>query len=189
MKLNKLFEMQKVLDTRILQQHPELVGERNTPWKTLALQVELAECANEWRGFKKWSTRQIPVKPSEKTNWVDGRCYTIVKHPLLEEYVDCLHFILSIGLELANKDITNYCYQVHGYIKSAWNTETTTEQFQTIFVGIANFSFTYDDEIAYKELVSEFLGLGEMLGFSWEEIENAYISKNEVNHTRQSNGY
>lgn len=38
-------------------------------------------------------------------------------------------------------------------------------------------------------LLSHYLGLGEMLGFKLEEIERAYIEKNQVNHQRQDNGY
>ena len=33
------------------------------------------------------------------------------------------------------------------------------------------------------------LGLGEMLGFKWEHIEEAYYSKYQVNHERQDSGY
>ncbi|MFY0167293.1 dUTP diphosphatase, partial [Bacillus anthracis] len=34
-----------------------------------------------------------------------------------------------------------------------------------------------------------FLGLGKKLGFTFEEIEQGYYKKNEVNHQRQDNGY
>lgn len=42
---------------------------------------------------------------------------------------------------------------------------------------------------AYKELTERFLGLGLCLGFTWEQIVEAYKEKNEVNHERQENGY
>lgn len=54
MNLIKLFEMQKVLDDRIVREK-RLEGRDTLPEKILALQVELGECANEWRGFKFWS--------------------------------------------------------------------------------------------------------------------------------------
>ncbi|MFP7201936.1 dUTP diphosphatase, partial [Lysinibacillus halotolerans] len=93
MNLKKLFEAQRVLDEHIMNEHPELhESESNLDWKLLALQVELGECANEWRGFKKWSNDQKPrtevltVNP-DKTHknkpW-------IMRNLLLEEYVDCL---------------------------------------------------------------------------------------------------
>lgn len=85
-----------------MQEHPELRGQDNLDWKLLALQVELAECANEWRGFKKWSKDQKPrievlTNNPDKT---DKNKPWLIRNLLLEEYVDCLHFILSIGLEL-----------------------------------------------------------------------------------------
>ena len=40
MNLSKLFEMQRELDERIMDEHPELKGQNNLDWKILALQVE-----------------------------------------------------------------------------------------------------------------------------------------------------
>lgn len=59
MNLTKLFEMQRELDERIIEQHG-LQGEDLLPKKILALQVELGELAQEWRGFKFWSKDQQP---------------------------------------------------------------------------------------------------------------------------------
>jgi dimeric dUTPase (all-alpha-NTP-PPase superfamily) len=41
----------------------------------------------------------------------------------------------------------------------------------------------------YKNMCEEYLFLGELLGFSSAQIEKAYVSKNEVNHERQKQGY
>ncbi|MGE6624638.1 dUTP diphosphatase [Bacillus pumilus] len=59
MNLLKMFEMQKELDDRIIREKG-LEGQDLLPGLILALQVELAECANEWRGFKFWSNDQQP---------------------------------------------------------------------------------------------------------------------------------
>src|SRR6185312_3767022 len=94
MNLIKLFETQSKLDARIVEEK-SLQGRDMLPEKILALLVELGELANEWRGFKFWSNKQSPaIRPSNP-----------IEHgnPMLEEYVDCLHFILSIGLELHPK--------------------------------------------------------------------------------------
>lgn len=48
MNLEKMFEMQKALDERIIKEK-ELEGQDLPPNLILALQVELVECANEWR--------------------------------------------------------------------------------------------------------------------------------------------
>ena len=63
MNLTKLYEMQKLLDQRIVEQHG-LEGQDLLPQKILALQVELGECANEWRGFKFWSKDRKPRNKS-----------------------------------------------------------------------------------------------------------------------------
>src|SRR5690606_9793852 len=118
MNLSKLFEIQRNLDDHIEREHPRQPGEERLAKKILALQVELGELANEWRGFKFWSKDQEPrIKDYKQTKckWCNGSgddgtgvcpdCKSsgdVYKeyNPLLEEYVDCLHFILSIGLEI-----------------------------------------------------------------------------------------
>lgn len=57
MELKELFEMQKKLDEHIIEEKG-LEGQDLLPKKILALQVELGELANEWRGFKFWSEDQ-----------------------------------------------------------------------------------------------------------------------------------
>lgn len=209
MNFTNLFEMQQQLDERIIATHPELKETDNLPWKILALQVELGECANEWRGFKKWSNDQEPrtfkrekcpycaeqgisvySPPRFEQHWCETCAgYTVIdKNPLLEEYVDCLHFILSIGLELAEEWIIEEDYEVYRYVQGARNVENTIEQFLVVNKELAYFSVDYD-VIHYVELVSQFLGLGEMLGFTWKQVEQAYLSKNTVNHQRQEQGY
>jgi dimeric dUTPase (all-alpha-NTP-PPase superfamily) len=184
----KLFEMQRVLDDHILDQHPELKGQNNLDWKVLALLVELGECANEWRGFKKWSKDQEPrtEKHCEKCNgdgWYHDDFLGNVtcknhKNPLLEEYVDCLHFILSIGLEMEIEKI-----KVLSLKK-----ETLTVQFIHLFNAATILKINYS-ESAYLMFLSAFIGLGELLGFTWEQVEEAYFAKNEINHQRQVSGY
>ncbi len=161
MNLQKLFQMQSTLDKRILTEH-NLYGINLLEKKILSLQVELGELANETRCFKFWSTK----KPSSKD-------------VILEEYVDCLHFILSIGLEKNFQHIT---------LDSKHITSELSDQFLTLYVDIANFiiSSSIDN---YFNIFQNFLCLGEHLGFSNEDIQNAYLYKNNVNHERQDNGY
>src|SRR3982751_2341359 len=79
MNVKRLSEMQKVLDDRIIKEH-QLEDKDLEENKILALLVEISELANETRCFKHWSTKG----PSEES-------------VLLEEYVDSLHFFLSIA--------------------------------------------------------------------------------------------
>src|SRR5690606_29159960 len=96
------------------------------------------------------------------------------KNPLLEEYVDCLHFILSIGLDCKFND--GKFYTSHK--------ETTLEQFLRLFEKVGDFS-AFPTKGNYECIFNYFLGLGEMLGFTWDEIEQAYLAKNKINHARQ----
>lgn len=120
--IQPLYEMQDILDKRIIKEKGlesyDLLEE-----KILALQVELAECANEWRGFKYWSKNQEPCTE------------------------------LSTGI----------CTNCAG----------TGNQF-------------YDD---YEMENDEDCHVCGGVGFTWEEIKQAYYDKNKVNHERQNNGY
>jgi len=206
MNLTKLFETQAALDECIVQEHPELRGQNNLDWKLLALQVELGECANEWRGFKKWSKDQEPrtrvtcsvCDGSGLMNFVVKKTCRFcngsgtVGNPLLEEYVDCLHFILSIGLEIectpatcgaaltVPNDITNqFMCLMEGAFKIRHNLKYKDIHKSALDTAFSN----------YHRVLGIFKGLGEMLGFTWDEVEMAYYEKNKVNHARQANGY
>ncbi|WP_291634424.1 dUTP diphosphatase [Clostridium sp.] len=161
MNLQKLFQMQNDLDNRILTEH-NLYGIPLLQKKILSLQVELGELANETRCFKFWSIKL----PS-------------TKDVILEEYVDCLHFILSIGLEKNFADIT---------LNTKYITCELSQQFLNLYVNISDFIICSSID-NYLNIFQNFLSLGENLGFSKEDIENAYLYKNNINHERQDNGY
>lgn len=171
MNLEKLFQTQKVLRDRIAYNEPDRFNKL-----VLALLVELGECANEWRGFKFWSVNQLPHTSAVRVPAMmeeDREFY----NPLLEEFVDGLHFLLELGLELHAVDSWQPSHE-----------KDIAEQFRTLYylVSLIN-PYNRNDE--YEYVVSYFLGLGEMLGFTWEEIESAYFVKNKINHQRQESGY
>ncbi|MFJ3386861.1 dUTP diphosphatase [Lysinibacillus sp. NPDC086135] len=103
------------------------------------------------------------------------------KNPLLEEYVDCLHFILSIGLEI---DVTT---------SLVWDDIDFFDNDITVqFIGVASTILqlrNWKSHSSWEGLFSEFYILGKMLGFTWEQVEEAYYAKNKVNHERQNAGY
>jgi dimeric dUTPase (all-alpha-NTP-PPase superfamily) len=176
MNLEKLFSMQKVLRDRIGYNEPDRFNKL-----ILALLVELGECANEWRGFKFWSVNQLPHTSAVRVPCMmeeDKEYY----NPLLEEYVDCLHFILELGLEF--RQIKRYKYLPDCYIE-----ESLTDQFRAVF-NLTNYE-VYEEypEEWFNPLFSAFVELGKMLGFTWEQIEQAYMEKNKINHQRQEVGY
>lgn len=161
MDFNRLFVIQKGLDDRIRQEHG-LIGRDLTADKILALQVELAELANETRCFKYWSKKQ----PS-------------ARETILEEYVDGLHFVISLGVELG------YAYEAD---EPQASSGSLTERFTALLALTAVFGQRREADV-YRELFDAIWGLGSGLGFTAEEIEAAYLAKNEVNHQRQEQGY
>ncbi|HFK2719144.1 TPA: dUTP diphosphatase, partial [Escherichia coli] len=75
--------MQRVLDDHIEQEHPRVEGEDRLTKKILSLHIEIGEMANELPEiFKFWSNKKNDYDKA------------------LKEYVDGLHFLLSIGNEL-----------------------------------------------------------------------------------------
>ncbi|SHJ80727.1 dUTP diphosphatase [Tepidibacter formicigenes] len=164
MNLNKLYNLQKKLDEKIAKNH-NLISENLTSHKILALQVEVGELANETRCFKFWSLKE----PSPKDI-------------ILEEFVDCLHFILSIGLDLNFDDITIDELSINN------KNETLTKSFLEFFDSISLFKNVLLKE-NYIDMFSKFLYLGKQLDFSPKEIEKSYLHKNNINHQRQEEGY
>jgi dimeric dUTPase (all-alpha-NTP-PPase superfamily) len=153
-----LFEMQRQLDNRIIAEKG-LEGEDLIPKKLMAFLIELGELANELPEiFKFWSNK--------KNNYEKA----------LFEYVDGLHFLLSIGIE----EGVLYQYMAVHPIKQV----TVFEQFAAIYL-YASAYWTH----GYGRLFNAYIGLGEMLGFTPEQIEEAYMKKNKINHERQQSGY
>jgi len=177
--LNKLFQMQKVLDKKILERFPKLKNEDLLPKKILALQVELGELANEWRGFKFWSKNQAPRIIALKGSTMNYE-YKEFYNPLLEEYVDGIHFILSIGNDL-KIDIREWSIE-------PFKNKTILDQFSQTYQVISDLQYD-PNKIDLVIVLEHFIVLGEMLGFTWLEIEQAYYEKNAINHTRQDNLY
>jgi dimeric dUTPase (all-alpha-NTP-PPase superfamily) len=187
MNLTKLFETQKILRDRINYNEPDRFHKL-----ILALLVELGECAQEWRGFKFWSKDQEPRTFKLVSKNVNGHVWASSENPLLEEYVDGLHFILELGIEISEKeefDVLDYIEDIEEDIKSDYpKCKEVHEQFNSIFY-YASSVLELKWKEGYNLLFSAYYHLGEMLGFTWEQIEQAYYDKNKVNHTRQDSGY
>ena len=160
--LKELLEMQKVLDNNIFREK----GIKQYPKENMqvALFVELGELLNELPTlFKHW-----------KSSAVDNREKALV------EYVDCLHFALSLtndnGVEF-NNDLSLspdvYNYNSH---------EITLLAELPVHKLLKNI-------IQFEGNLSYLFGLGVKLGFEWDEIYTAYKEKNAVNYERLRNNY
>jgi dimeric dUTPase (all-alpha-NTP-PPase superfamily) len=207
--LRELFEIQAGLDAEILKNHPIQPGEDRLEKKHAALLVELGEMFNEWRAFKFWSDDQKPRTfkridcpdckkkgyyrgnpPKDEKKGIHGLgnhwyyCEKCAGHlvididPLLIELVDCLHFILSIGLELSmDVELLNDLLTQIGY---------TSKTLEGSFIRLQKLDWSFDNYITGFRL---FVGFTEDLGYTWEQITEAYLEKNQENHYRQMSGY
>lgn len=180
MNLTKLFKAQRVLDERIEQEHPVKPEEDRVAMKILALQVELGECANEWRGFKFWSNDQEPRTYTTRTVSDGYRLKSRPYNPLLEELVDVLHFILSLGNEV--KYDGQFLPPYADFIPE------TTDAFTDVFYYTTKLRNNFVDDV-FELLLESYFKLVYSLRFDWNQIETAYYEKNKINHERQDGGY
>lgn len=235
--LEQMYEMQKALDAKIIKEKG-LEGQDLLQNTVLALQVEIGELANEWRGFKHWSTRQTPkMYPLEKCSYCGEEvsytrpspfmadagadmcedCWNMTKREyaasngehipdfkdyphfpakqptrLLDEYADCLHFFLSIARQLDLPADLNVLAGV--VLGEAETTAMFTELLNLVGLLVGQRFLINPESVDKREYfryaISIFFSLGyQHLGFTWEQIADAYSFKNAVNHQRQVNGY
>ena len=152
--------MQRVLDENIL--NAKGITEYPLENMKIALFVELGELMNEFpTKFKHW-----------KSSAVDNREKGLV------EFVDCLHFALSITNEKVDFE------KCKRFMKNYWELNSGWDTFDLLY------EILYDlYEEVYADLISDLFRVGNRLGFTWEEIYNAYKEKNKVNYERLKNGY
>lgn len=167
MNIVHLFQLQKELDNKIIEKR----GLQNVPLfqeKKLSFRDELSELLHVWRGHKYWSANNKPITKAVRN---EGQMMEEDKeyyNPLLDEFVDALHFALSIGLEREwNKYIDAFVVR-----NSKGNTKTEI---------IDVFNDLYENKLwtaaHYKTLMNDLAYLGAALGFSAIEIYNAYLEK------------
>lgn len=164
--LEGIMEAQKELDKAILA-GAEI---KEYPLKEIiiAYNVELGELAQEWKGFKYWKKTKGEVDRSK----------------LIEEYADCLHFAASL---------TNH------YIKTSSATRRFLEAFLLNVREVNDhksvserFIRCFDTDRYFEDgalLLIDTLRLGTGLGFTLEEVEEAYFKKNRTNWERLQTGY
>ena len=151
--LAELMEMQQALDMAIMNEREITVYPEDNI--EIALFTELGELMNEFPTiFKHW-----------KTTAKDDREKGLI------EYVDCLHFAISLTAQLL--ETYDYSYELE--------TDFSTFDIHYLLQEIT----TENAEIKICHLFD----LGKILGFTWDEIYNAYIGKNKVNYERLRGGY
>lgn len=159
--LKELLEMQKLLDEAIMKEHG--LTEYPVDNMKIALFVELGEMMNELPTiFKHW-----------KKSAADDYDKALV------EYVDALHFALSLFNYQKCKLIYISDYKVY-----------VSDETCDSFVLFNHLQYLIDVCVCngYKTLSLMFI-LGNILGFSWDEIYKTYKKKNAVNYERLKKGY
>lgn len=168
--LTLLMQMQGELEDSINQKRKikkSLIHE-----KTLALNVELAELAQEWGLFKYWKK-----KPTTKS-----------RAQVLEEYADGLHFILSLAIErLKTLPELRFLEVEYPDYTPNYSTKQIIEMFNELYKQIANLHDS--DRASFIHLFTLYFKLGHALGFTFEEVSYSYYQKNEINHIRLKEGY
>lgn len=163
MKINidRILELQKQLDNNIHTKHninPKEVFEK----RRLALIVEVCEMINVNRCFKFWSLKK-----------------DYEKQVLGDEFVDCLHFILSISLHF-NLDQTEY------EIKDVVYDDNELTLKVLYLISLAGKIESKDD---CKKFIIQLFELAFTFGFTAQDIIDFYIKKNQVNFKRQQDNY
>lgn len=201
--MNNLMELcnkQADLDGAIKRKKPTALSIDDQFDNTLvALDVELSEFANEGRWFKIWSVDQEP----RNFQW-SGLCEVCAgcgcrscagtgdghKNPLLEEFVDAVHFFLSLANLRGWQPSLNFNERI---LSSMYDSGKGVQRFNTNYLEMKNQLsrvFAMRSELAFGAAWMNFLIIGMSgFGFTWEQISEAYLAKNKINHERQANGY
>ena len=131
--------------------------------RIFAFKVELAELANEVGFFKYW----------KKSHQMD-------RNKTLEEWADCLHFLLSIGI---SRGYDVYVSSCESSVKPIEHLETATFLFYSLI------SMDIKNHVNFAVAMNLLITIGHTLGFDEEQLVDAYERKNLKNIERQLGGY
>jgi len=167
MDLNKLYKLQEELDRHILEKNKAKISkEKLLDYTMLALLVEVGELANTTRCFKHWSKKGM-----------------MEKEIVLDELADVWHFYLSIGNQRGWDYKTQEPYLAIEEIN-------ISDMFTSLYYNISRLSIAASSRYNnYKDTGEDIFLLSQKLGFTDEEVEQAYLTKHEENYKRQEGGY
>lgn len=137
--------------------------ELNTNTKIACL-VELGEFANEIEFFKHWKKNKRDDKDRQ-----------------LDEFADVLHFVLAL------LNITKVTVDAKLTFRDVYNNATQTgvgrplTLFQNLYMVIC--------QDQYDLALNLLLHIGHSIGFTYEEMEEAYFTKRNINFNRQKENY
>lgn len=170
--LRDLYEKQRLLDSYI----EENSGIKpDVEYKFCAFMVELGEFLNEVRAFKYWSHKEMD------------------KRKAYEEFIDGIHFILSIGnllgFDVKSRETEKRIQDIKYVLLNPNNQESKyyfTTQANKLFLASQFLTGLYED---YVDFFKMYMKLGYMIGMTLEEMIQEYEKKHEINYKRQKEGY
>ncbi|AKU79469.1 dUTP diphosphatase [Spiroplasma turonicum] len=158
-----LSKKQEELDSYIMNSQNLTLNDEIDNMKLVALLVELSEFINECRAFKFWSKKP----PSDKS-------------VILEEFVDGLHFIISIGNDIMY-NFSNFEYKNN-------NNKDLNEWSIEVYNMVMNF-YNFKSHKNYQIMFNSFLNCLRILNYTTEDVLDSYNLKNATNFKRQDNNY
>jgi dimeric dUTPase (all-alpha-NTP-PPase superfamily) len=167
-----LFKMQKELDDFI----EKKISYSGTIDENInALFVELGEFLNEVKAFKYWSTKSMD------------------KEKAYEEFVDGLHFLLSLGNKMwvgVSFDNLNNRISKMKVVELDLTDEVDRSSFvrssNSLIKNSAYLNGTLED---YENYFYSFVRLGFLIGMDIGDLVSEYKKKNLINYQRQRDGY
>ena len=164
--IKEMMKLQKALDIRVRENNEIELDKDLTLDKFLALKTELYELINELESFKYWKKNKG-------------------KDHILEEACDTLHFILSLAID---KEVDMNIEEKE--IKELGEVDKIeTNELLAMSDFLISDCMIDNDWIALKLVLTIILIVLRRVGFDKEDLYNAYIEKNKVNHQRQDNNY
>lgn len=161
--LIQLLNMQGDLNVALIQKHG--LTDNLLSKTKLSLFTELGELMNEIQTEFKW--------------WKKHAKYD--REKALEEYVDCLHFALSL-FHLYHESLIDDKHNTLSYEDNAFS----DEYYPFDYISMVIYELDEDD---LPKMLYWLFGLGKYLGFTWDEIYNTYKKKNAINYQRLKEGY
>ncbi|PPE05049.1 dUTP diphosphatase [Entomoplasma ellychniae] len=161
--LKWLSEQQEYLDSKIIEKHSLSIDNDMFKKKIIAFWVELGEYANEEKSFKYW--KQGAAAPREVQ---------------LEEYIDGLHFIVSLGNQI-KYDFTTFEFKDLGY----------KNNIDCYFDLIQNLTLLVNEQSikTFSLIFNSFLQIAHVQKYSENDLINTYKKKHAKNQQRQVENY
>ncbi len=155
---------QKELDSFVLENlKSDINDERYWTYRLVAFLIEVSEFLNEVKFFKYWSKNKDNVN----------------RERILEEYVDGLHFLFSLGNTI-------------GFNKWIFGAGDIKEPLEMLLFSLNEdvLKLRRDKDLeVFNKLFVNYLKMAWSVGIKPEELDQAYDKKYQLNIERQKNNY